>query len=386
MTSFSAAMSQRYQRALQRYLKQDDPTKLSAARAIGVFFRASGVDTLELAKLHEDVLVTEALLKCPVKDRGKIIAMAGDFYAAVITPIEKVDSRRTEVFISRGKLIEQLSRRTVELVVSNIERRLEIIQRNKVETELREKELRCRQLLEQESTLRLHSRRLSHRLLTIQEDERKRISHELHDVISQTLLGINVHLAILKQEAEHDSANLEKSISRTQHLVVHSVNIVHEFARSLRPALLDDIGLVPVLKAYLQDLRTKTGLIIRLRAYVGIDQLDINHRTVLYRVAQEALTNVTRHAKATTVSIGLTKTKHAIRMIIHDDGRSFKPQHILTHSGPHGLGLIGMRERLEMVDGTFLVDSQAGKGTTITAQIPLGPPGRLPAHAPTETI
>ncbi len=374
MTDFNTAMTRRYQVALQRYLKQDDETKLAAARAIGADFCASGVDRQDLAKLHEDVLVNKTLINRPISDRDKIIAMAGAFYAAVITPNQKVGEGKTQIFISRGKLIEQLSRRTVELAVSNIERRLEITQRGVVEEELREKELLCRKLLTQEIQLRQHSRELSHHILTIQEDERKRISHELHDVIAQTLLGINIQLAVLKQDAEHNSGNLGKSISKTQAQVVDSVNIVHEFARSLRPTVLDDIGIISVLNAYMQSMKKKTGLVMRLHAHTGIERLDIKIRTVLYRVAQEALTNVARHAKASKVRISITKLTNAVRMTIHDDGNSFKPHLIMANSASRRLGLIGMRERIEMVNGSFNVDSQPGKGTIITAELPLNAP------------
>src|SRR5256885_6525793 len=143
-------------------------------------------------------------------------------------------------------------------------------------------------------------RMLSRQLLSAQEEERKKISRELHDVIAQTLTGINVRLAALKKEAALNTKGLERNIARTQELVEHSVNVVHRFARELRPTVLDDVGLIPALHSFMKDFTKRTGVRMHFTTFgsATMKKLDSNKRTVLYRVAQEALNNVARHAQA----------------------------------------------------------------------------------------
>jgi len=130
-------------------------------------------------------------------------------------------------------------------------------------------------------------RLLSRQLLLAQEEERKKISRELHDVIAQTLTGINMRLGVLKEKASGNTRGLERSIARTQRLVEHSVNIIHRFARELRPAVLDDLGLIPALHTLMKHFREETGIRVNLSAFAAIEQVDGDKRTVLYRVAQK---------------------------------------------------------------------------------------------------
>ena len=212
---------------------------------------------------------------------------------------------------------------------------------------------------------------LSRQLLAAQEEERKKISRELHDVIAQTLTSINVRLATLKKQAALNTKGLERSIARTQQLVKHSVNIVHRFARELRPTVLDDLGLIPALHTFMKHFRAETGIRVSLSAFAAVEQVNGDKRTVLYRVAQEALTNVARHAQATRAEVKIQKLDGAICMTIRDNGKGFQAEHVLHARKGRRLGLLGMRERLEMVGGNFTVTSAPGKGTTVLAQVPL---------------
>jgi signal transduction histidine kinase len=214
---------------------------------------------------------------------------------------------------------------------------------------------------------------LSHQILLAQEEERKQISRELHDDISQTLTGIHVHLATLTTDQEIHSKDLQQKIARTQQLVEQSVAIVHQFARELRPAMLDDLGLIPALQAYLKEFTQRTGLHIHFTAFADTNTklLENVPRTALYRVAQEALKNVARPAQASHVEVNLLKVPGAIRMEIHDNGKSFEADRVLSDKKSKRLGLLGMRERMAMVGGTFSVTSAKGQGTTIQVEIPV---------------
>ena len=215
-------------------------------------------------------------------------------------------------------------------------------------------------------------RHLSRQLLLTQEEERKRISRELHDEIVQTLVSINVHLASLTMKAPFNLKDLRKKIAQTQHLVEKSVTIVHRFARGLRPTVLDDLGLIPALQSFIKDFTKETKIRVHFTAFSGVEQLNGTQRTVLYRVAQSALANVHKHAHASDVKVSIQKAQDAIRMEIHDNGKSFDVERVLFAKRHKRLGLLGSRERVEMVGGIFGVESAPGQGTTISAEIPIG--------------
>ncbi|MDA3926594.1 MAG: response regulator [Kiritimatiellae bacterium] len=269
--------------------------------------------------------------------------------------------------ITALKLAEEAQRNLDDMALTNQALQDEIIQRKAVEEDLRQSEQQTRLLMEQ---LRL----LSRRILTVQEEERKRISRELHDEITQTLIGINVHLETLSWEAAINPKELQKKIARTQKLVEKSVDIAHQFAQELRPTVLDDLGLIPALHAFMKNFMKETGIRVTLNAFAGAEKLSSEKRTALYRVAQEALTNVARHARASRAEVSIRKLPDAVHMQIKDNGQSFEVDQILTTHAHGRLGLLGMRERVEMVGGTFSIESSPGSGTTIHAQIPCKKP------------
>ena len=270
------------------------------------------------------------------------------------------------------QLIESSRRSAGEL--ADLKRRLkcEISQRLAAEQSLKQSERHYGQLLAQSQQMQEQMRHLSRQILLTQEEERKQISRELHDEIAQTLAGINVYLAALKVEATVNTKGLGRNIARTQRLVEKSVNIVHRFARELRPTVLDDLGLIPALHSFMKEFTKRTGILIRVTAVAGVEELNGTKRTVLYRVAQEALTNIAKHAHASRVKVNLQKVPGAVRMEINDDGKSFAVESVLFAKRHKHLGLVGMRERVEMVGGSFSIESAPGKGTTVRAQIPFG--------------
>lgn len=169
---------------------------------------------------------------------------------------------------------EEVRRRLEDMAVANRELKLEIVQRLKAEVALKKSEAHYVQLFEQSRHMQEQLRHLSRQLLLTQEEERKRISRELHDEIVQTLVGINVHLASLTMKAPVNLKNLRKKITRTQRLVEKSVTIVHRFARELRPTVLDDLGLVPALQSYIKDFMKRTNIRTHFTAFAGVEQLN----------------------------------------------------------------------------------------------------------------
>jgi PAS domain S-box-containing protein len=275
--------------------------------------------------------------------------------------------------ISALKRAEETQRRMEALDAANRELKREIVRRKAIEAALKKSERYASQLLAEALQLQKQLQHMSHQVLQAQEEERKRISRELHDEIGQVLTAVNLHLAALKKEAAPNSKDLKRKIAHTQRLVEKSVNIVHQFAAQLRPATLDDLGLIPALHSHVKDFAKRTGLSVHFTSFTRgrTELLDSNKRTVLYRVAQEALVNVAKHAQASLVTVSIRKLRGVIRMEVQDNGKSFEVRGVLSTKRTKGLGLLGMRERVEMVGGRFAVESLPGKGTTIRAEIPI---------------
>jgi signal transduction histidine kinase len=369
-TSKLTGLSRKYQAALRKHLKPG-PARLQLAKGLGRHAMAIGLETLDLARIHERALIKLVLPKHSPETRKALVRRAGAFFAEAIIPIEKTHRIAQETNIHLAKLTHRLRARTAALAASNRQLKEEVIQRRSTEESLRKSQRHYDELLEQSLRMQEQLRFLSRQLLSAQEEERKKISRELHDVIAQTLTSINLRLATLKKAAALNSKSLGRSIAEAQLLVEHSVNIVHRFARELRPTVLDDLGLIPALHTFMKGFRAETGIGVSLSAFAGVEQMNGDKRTVLYRVAQEALTNVARHAQASQAEVKIQQVNGTICMKIKDNGKGFQEQHVLQAKKSTRLGLLGMRERLEMVGGNFTVTSAPGKGTTVLAQVPL---------------
>ena len=366
-------LAQRYVAALRKHLKQGPPAGFQPAQRLGRQAIALGLETLDLARFHELALITLVLPSYSPGTRDVMVRRAGKFFAEAITPIEKTHRTAKEDNDQLVHLNTTLRRRSADLITSNRQLQQEILQRKAVEESLQKSKRHYGELLEQSRQMQEQLRLLSRQLLSAQEEERKMISRELHDQIAQTLTGINIQLATLKVEAMVNVKGLQKKISRTQRMVEKSVDIVHRFARELRPTVLDDLGLIPALHSYMKGFSKRTGIHIHFRTFSAsrIELLNNATRTVFYRVAQEALTNVARHAQASRVEVNFEKLPNAVCLKIKDNGKSFQAQRVMHSKRNTRLGLIGMRERLEMVGGSFNIESAPGKGTTVRAQIPL---------------
>jgi PAS domain S-box-containing protein len=274
--------------------------------------------------------------------------------------------------ITEHKQAEEAQRRIAVLGATNRKLELEIAQRRTAEKALKASQQHQGRMLQESRNMRDQLQLLSRQLLLAQEEERKRISRELHDVIAQTLTGINVRLAALKGDAGMNTKEYEQNITRTQHLVEQAVDVVHQFARELRPTVLDDVGLIPALHTFMNAFIKETGIRVSLSAFAAVEHLKADKRIVFYRIAQEALTNVARHARATRVDVSIQKLAGVVCMKIKDNGKGLPAENVKPGEKSRRLGLLGMKERLEMVGGKFSIESVSGKGATVTAQIPLG--------------
>lgn len=302
--------------------------------------------------------------------------------AAVVTDDQTQKwGRLALIDITARRQAKETQLRNDILTASNRKLEAEIIRRRAVEAALEKSEQRTRLLLTQAQLLQEKLRTISHQVLQVQEIQRKEISRRLHDEISQLLVGINVHLAIFSKAATTDPKNIRKTIVPLRKLVEESVKVVHRFARELRPAMLDDLGLIPTLRSYIDDFPRRKGQQVHFAAHPSVEELDNEKRTMLFRVAQEALTNVAKHARASEVNVMMRKIPGGVCLEIADNGIAFNPRLINSPGWDNRLGLVGMRERVEMVGGRLRIESVPGQGTTIKAEVPFASTW-LPKAAP----
>jgi signal transduction histidine kinase len=197
------------------------------------------------------------------------------------------------------------------------------------------------------------------RIVSAQELERQRLARELHDETGQALTSILLGLKRL------EGKEAPEAVSALRELVVATLQDVRRLAVELRPKVLDDFGLVPALERLTQGFGEQTGIAVDLEASTVSERLPLEVETAIYRIVQEALTNVVKHARAQRVSVLLTRVDGRIKAVIEDDGTGFDPA-----ESDGGIGLVGMRERIELLDGTLAVESSATSGTTIAAEVP----------------
>jgi PAS domain S-box-containing protein len=207
------------------------------------------------------------------------------------------------------------------------------------------------------------------KLVTAHEDERRRLARELHDGIGQSLTSILVGLRTL---SDIDPAAIDEHVRMLRQLTGDALREVQQLARGLRPAALDDLGLEAALRRYAADYRAVHGVAVDVVVTGGVGRLPANVETELYRITQEALKNVARHAGARSVSVVLKWTDDSVQLIVEDDGRGgcTDPVRQASPDSVH-LGLCSMRERAALLKGTLAVESVTGRGTTIFVTIPL---------------
>lgn len=215
--------------------------------------------------------------------------------------------------------------------------------------------------------------RLSAELMQAQEAERKRISEELHDELGQALTAIRINLAALEKELGPGLAPQPRArLAEAGELVDAVLEQVRELSHALRPAMLDELGLLPTLRWSVSRFGERLGLEARFEAADLDERPAAECETVLYRVVQEALANIARHARARHVRVRLARQGERITAWVEDDGVGFDPQRPAAGDAP-ALGLVGMRERVTRLGGTLTLNSAPGRGTRLTVELPWTP-------------
>jgi signal transduction histidine kinase len=206
---------------------------------------------------------------------------------------------------------------------------------------------------------------LSHRLVEVQERERVYVARELHDEAGQMLASLMLGLKLLEGNA-HDPQLVVAGVRELRQVADSVQENLNRLAMDMRPASLDYLGLVAALNTFVNNMRDRDAIAVQFKAVGwGGERLAPNVEIAIYRIAQEALTNVVRHAKAQHVDVLLQRGDECITLMVEDDGIGFNPEEGRTH-----LGLVGMRERCEMLGGSLVVESAPGGGSTLVAEIP----------------
>lgn len=261
-------------------------------------------------------------------------------------------SARADVTHEAGELSELA--RSIDLMAETLEKREQ------------ERQLASQALLKEEAA----RARLLHQVITANEDERMRIARELHDETSQNLTAMMLGIDSAGSILEKDPPRARERYNRVKTIAQELLDGIHRLVYNLRPPLLDDLGLVPTITMCADKQLKPRGIQLHLQENEG-SRLPPFIETALFRIVQEAFTNVTRYSCAENVDVILKHTDHTLQLMIRDDGQGFDAAALQAGEPGAGFGLRGMQERVRMLDGQFELKSTPGEGTQITVSIPL---------------
>ncbi len=209
------------------------------------------------------------------------------------------------------------------------------------------------------------------RVIKAQEEERKRIAREIHDGPAQAMANVVLRVEFCEKLLDFDPGKVRSELVGLKDMVRNTLKDVRKIIFDLRPMALDDLGLVPALKRYLTDYKDKYQLAANFVFYGKEQRLKPTVEVGLFRVIQEALNNVWKHAKASEVTVKLEISDERATAVIKDDGRGFDLEKALANAGRESLGLTSMRERMELLNGSLTIKTGTGKGTEVLITVPL---------------
>jgi signal transduction histidine kinase len=352
-----------YHGALLEHLAHPRKATLHQAFALGKAAMDGGLEIVDVIRLHHQALAEGASTDASLAVAARQAPALESFLLEALLPFRLAGSQPARLQDSRAEYTEALASRNERLEA-------EIAGHERAEAEMRESKDRYFQLYQDARAMEANLRELAAQVLSAQEEERKRISRELHDEIGQSLTAVNVAIAMLKRQVVSDPA-FQRNVAAAEQMLARTMQTVHSFARELRPAMLDHLGLQSALRAHILVFTKQTGIRTELVAHPSLAHLDERREEVLFRVAQEALNNIFKHARATFAKIEFTSADDGLRMEIQDNGRAFNVQEQFGGKPTGRIGLIGMQERVRHVNGSLAIESVSGSGTRIRVKIPL---------------
>ena len=352
-----------YRSALSEYLVHHDEAHLGAASELGHAAMRKGMAIFDLVQLHEDfcpVMVAHSVKRDAVSQQ---FLAAREFLNEALAPFDSALRRIPATLARVGDLELALARRGQELA-DLVPRLLQL------EAALSCSKTRNLKLCQQVRTLKAEIMAHPDKLVQVHEAERKRVSRELHDDVGQLLVALNVSLEILKKQAAVDTV-LYRQLASSQGLVAQSMESTHRICRNLRADAIDRLGLHGAIADYVRTFAERAGIKGFLQPMADLSGLGVEQEVVLYRIAQESITNVVKHAHASRLDVLFHRMPRDICMEIADNGQAFNVEATLVAKSGLRLGLLGMRERVQLMRGDFTVESVVGRGTTVRVRLPL---------------
>lgn len=211
---------------------------------------------------------------------------------------------------------------------------------------------------------------LGRKIIQVQEEERRRVSREIHDGPAQTFSNILLKIDLCEKLMNIDMNRAREETASLKQIVRQSTKEIRKIIYNLRPMAIDDLGLEPTLRRYIEDFEADSGLTITFQVFGELQLEDTIHKLALFRVAQEALNNVKKHAKATACTVILKRDGDQVVLMVRDNGRGFDLNRV-RGSQESGFGIMNMKERVELLSGNLKIDSMPGRGTILTVTLPL---------------
>ena len=288
-----------------------------------------------------------------------------DAVLAIAQEIEQINNanlatQRAEVTARQASLRNELSTLLWRTIAFGLLLAIPVIIR------LRVLERRSEEQKERAQQAERQLRELSQQLVAAQEEERRKLSRELHDHVGQMLTALRMELGRIERVGKAANVALGTTVAECRQLVDNMVHTVRDLALGLRPSMLDDFGLQPALEWLARDFTRRSRVPVELVVSGRLDDLGDQHRTAVYRIVQEALTNCVRHAKATHITVNLKSDPDALSVSVGDNGVGLDPRRRDT-----GFGLRGIEERVRELGGSLQLSSVAGKGATLAVRLPL---------------
>jgi signal transduction histidine kinase len=321
---------------------------------------ARNPEQLELARS----LGPKSVMVVPLVTRGHTLgaitlvvsAESGRHYTEADLVLAEELARRAALAVDNARLYTEAQQLNAELEARVLERTAELQATNA------QLEASRAQLLR----LAIHEQ-------TAREEERTRLAREIHDELGQDLMGLKMDLAWLQKHTPPEQKGLWQKLRAMSDLVDTTIQHMRRLATELRPGILDDLGLLAAIEWQLQEFEKRTGVRSRFITNVGEVALDADETTTFFRILQETLTNVARHARATQVKVSLDQERDYVTLRVQDNGRGITEGEA---AGLQSLGLLGMRERVTLRSGDFHIQGRSGQGTTVVVRLPL-PKGHM---------